>query len=74
MWRAVGKMGDKERAMVEERIKRSGAAPGSAASRGGVGPVKVGGKIVVPPGGEFYLWTFKGSTHAKNTFRVLDGF
>ncbi|KIH58943.1 hypothetical protein ANCDUO_10840 [Ancylostoma duodenale] len=52
MWRAVGKMGDKERAMVEERIKRSGAAPGSAAPRGGAGPVKVGGKIVVPPGGE----------------------
>ncbi|EYC31023.1 hypothetical protein Y032_0004g1910 [Ancylostoma ceylanicum] len=50
MWRAVGKMGDKERAMVEERIKRSGAAPGSAAPRGGAGPVKVGGKIVVPPG------------------------
>ncbi|KAK6736923.1 hypothetical protein RB195_019549 [Necator americanus] len=50
MWRAVGKMGDKERAMVEERIKRSGAAPGSAAPRGGTGPVRVGGKVVVPPG------------------------
>ncbi|XGW09738.1 hypothetical protein V3C99_011760 [Haemonchus contortus] len=50
MWRNVGKMGDKERAMVEERIKRSGAAPGSAAPRGGA-PVRVGGaKIVVPAG------------------------
>ncbi|VDO66225.1 unnamed protein product [Heligmosomoides polygyrus] len=46
MWRNVGKMGDKERAMVEERIKRSGAAPGSAAARPGAG----GAKIVVPPG------------------------
>lgn len=55
MWRNVGKMGDKERAMVEERIKRSGAAPGSAAARPGAGgPVRVSGgaKIVVPPGGE----------------------
>ncbi|WKX94803.1 hypothetical protein Q1695_011794 [Nippostrongylus brasiliensis] len=52
MWRNVGKMGDKERAMVEERIKRSGAAPGSAAPRGGGGgAVKIAGaKIVVPPG------------------------
>ncbi|KAK6058498.1 hypothetical protein COOONC_03931, partial [Cooperia oncophora] len=52
MWRNVGKMADKERAMVEERIKRSGAAPGSAAPRpGGGGPVRVGGaKIVVPAG------------------------
>uniref|UniRef100_A0A0K0CW66 Cytoskeleton-associated protein 5 n=1 Tax=Angiostrongylus cantonensis TaxID=6313 RepID=A0A0K0CW66_ANGCA len=47
MWRNIGKIGDKERGMLEERIKRSGVAPGSTGTRPGNG---VGGKIVVPPG------------------------
>ncbi|KAE9415560.1 hypothetical protein Angca_004451, partial [Angiostrongylus cantonensis] len=51
MWRNIGKIGDKERGMLEERIKRSGVAPGSTGTRpGNGGPVKTGGKIVVPPG------------------------
>uniref|UniRef100_A0A1I7XPT1 Neurobeachin n=1 Tax=Heterorhabditis bacteriophora TaxID=37862 RepID=A0A1I7XPT1_HETBA len=51
MWRSVGKMADKERAMVEERIKRTGAAPGSTFSKGTPTPARAmgGAKIVVPP-------------------------
>ncbi|KJH44505.1 HEAT repeat protein [Dictyocaulus viviparus] len=52
MWRNVGKIGDKERAMVEERIKRSGVAPGINGTRSNVpGSVKAGAKIVVPQRG-----------------------
>ncbi|CAD6186294.1 unnamed protein product [Caenorhabditis auriculariae] len=42
MWRAAGKMPDKDRSLVEERIKRSGVAPGSGVPQGG------GARVVVP--------------------------
>lgn len=32
MWRNVGKIGDKERSFVEERIKKLNVVPGSAAA------------------------------------------
>ncbi|VDM59748.1 unnamed protein product [Angiostrongylus costaricensis] len=44
MWRNIGKIGDKERGMLEERIKRSGVAPGSTGIRPSNG---VGAKILL---------------------------
>uniref|UniRef100_A0A1I7UF87 Cytoskeleton-associated protein 5 n=1 Tax=Caenorhabditis tropicalis TaxID=1561998 RepID=A0A1I7UF87_9PELO len=41
MWKAAGKMSDKDRSLVEERIKRSGVKGGSGVPNGGP-------KIVVP--------------------------
>ncbi|CAI4224154.1 unnamed protein product [Auanema sp. JU1783] len=53
MWRNVGKIADKDRALVEERIKRMGVVPGSVAPPAAAAPTpkgKVGSaKIIVPP-------------------------
>ncbi|KAF1765029.1 hypothetical protein GCK72_004980 [Caenorhabditis remanei] len=45
MWKAAGRMADKDRSLVEERIKRSGAKPGSGVA---TSPPNGGPKIVVP--------------------------
>lgn len=52
MWKNVGKLADKDRSYVEERIKRTGAAPGSSKPPVASTPVRGGGaKVVVPSNG-----------------------
>ena len=61
MWKNVGKLADKDRSYVEERIKRTGTAPGSAKPPVVSTPVKGGAKVVVPANGILkleYLFTF----------------
>lgn len=50
MWKAAGRMADKDKSLVEERIKRSGTKPGSGVISNS--PPSTGGpKIVVPQQG-----------------------
>ncbi|CAI5438088.1 unnamed protein product [Caenorhabditis angaria] len=51
MWKLAGRMADKDRSLVEERIKRSGAKPGSGVPSGETSRPGGGPKIVVPQQG-----------------------